>query len=127
MSLPAADTLALRAADIEALDQPVFDPKQVADNLIRQQIAIQVAHHLMYFHDDFPLRSGGERDRLHVRIDHGPLARPVTAYAVPPVDMSAFQSICPYDILVHGGEHRLHIALVESAVNMPEEFYFVRH
>ncbi|MBZ5615896.1 MAG: hypothetical protein LAO23_17960 [Acidobacteriia bacterium] len=68
--------------DIKALDQAVFDSKHVTDHLIRSKIPIEVAHDLMDFHNHFPLRAVGERDRLDVRIDHRPLTCPVAAHFV---------------------------------------------
>src|SRR6266404_6922185 len=81
----------------------------------------------MDFHNHFPLRVAGERDWLDVRIDHRPLTCPVAAHFVASVDMTAFQAICPNDILVHGCEHRLHVTSVEAVVNTFKEVHFVRH
>src|SRR3982074_113473 len=81
----------------------------------------------MDFHNDFPLRVAGERDWLNVRIDHRPLTCPVAAHFVASVDMTAFHAIGPNDLLVHGGEHRLHATSVEAVVNTFKELHFVRH
>src|SRR6266852_5842976 len=118
---------ALRAADIKALDQAVFDSKHVIDHLIREKIPVEVAHDLMDFDNHFPFGTVGERNRLDVRIDHRPLTCPVAAHFVASLDMAAFHAICPNDILVHGCKHRLHVTSVEAAVNTFKEVHFVRH
>src|SRR5712671_2810755 len=104
------------AADIKALDQAVFDSKHVTGDLIRQKIPVEVAHNLTYFHNHVPFGAAGERDRLDVRIDHRPLPCPVAAHFVASVDMTAFHSICPNDLLVYGGEHRREPKLNRCAV-----------
>ena len=107
----------LCAADIKALDQTVFDSKYVTDYLFCEKIPVEVAHHLMDFHNYVPFRAVSERDRLDVRIDHLPLTYPVAAHFVTSVDMTAFHAICPNDILVHSCEHSLDITSVEAVVN----------
>ena len=119
--------MALRPTDIEALDQPVLDPKNVTDHLIRQYVALKVAHDLVNFNDDFPVWAGGKGDGRDVRIDHRPLARPIPAHAIPSTNVAAFHSICPHDVLVHGCEHGLHVAGVEPVINEFEKFHFVGH
>src|SRR5438094_5951909 len=81
----------------------------------------------MDFHNHFPMKAGGERDRLNVRIDHRPLTCPVAAHFVASVDMTAFHAVCTNDILVHGCEHRFHVTSVEEVVNTFKEVHFVRH
>jgi hypothetical protein len=81
---------ALRAADIKALDQAIFNLKHVTDHPIREKISVEVPHHLMDFDNHFAFGALGERDRLHVRIDHRPLPRPVLAHFIASMDMTAF-------------------------------------
>jgi hypothetical protein len=116
-----------RAADIEAPDQPFFHPKYMADEFVREQVAVEVVHDLMHFDSDFPLRSFGELERLDVRIDHCPLAYPVAAHSLATVDVAAFHAICPDDVLVHRGEECLHITSVEPVVKTFKNFNFIRH
>jgi hypothetical protein len=119
--------LALRPTDIEACDQPVLDPKNVTDHLIRQYVALKVAHDLVNFDDDFSVGAGGEGDGRDVRIDHRPLARPIAAHAFPSTNVAAFHPICPHDVLVHGCEHSLHVSGVEPVINEFEKFHLVEH
>src|SRR6266567_6141684 len=81
----------------------------------------------MDFDDHFPIGAVGKRDRLDVRIDHGPLTGPVAAHFVASADMTAFHAICPNDILVHSCKYRFHITSVEAVVNTLKELHFVRH
>jgi hypothetical protein len=46
--------LELCAANIKALDQPVFDSKHVTDHFIREKVAVEIADDLMVFCNDFP-------------------------------------------------------------------------
>ena len=88
----------------------------MTDQLIREEVAAEVVNDLMDFDRDFPLRSLGELKWLDVRIDHGPLACPVAAHSLASVDVAAFHSIGPDNLLVHRCEECLHIASVEPVV-----------
>ena len=68
--------------DIKLPDQSVFDPKDVPDRLIEEEIPFE--HHLMHLDDHFRLWAFRKRNRLNVRIDHCPLPRPVIAYSFAP-------------------------------------------
>src|ERR1700676_193633 len=72
----------------------------------------------MDFDNDLCIGSMGELHRLDVRIDCRPLACPIPAHSIASVDMPAFHSICPHNILVHGREHALYVASVEPIVNV---------
>ena len=45
----------------------------------------------------------------------------------PTCDIPALQAVGPHDILVHGRQHRFHIAGVETVVKVHEKFCFVGH
>ena len=63
--------------DVKPPDQSVFDPKDVPDHFIGEEIPPEIAHHLMHFDDHFRFWAFRKRNRLDVRIDHCPLPRPV--------------------------------------------------
>jgi hypothetical protein len=84
-----AEARGLLASDIKALNQSLFDSKDVADLLIREEIAIEIVHHLMNLDDDFPFGAGREFDRLNAGRDRRPLAGPVGAHSISSVDMAA--------------------------------------
>jgi len=69
-----------RTPDVEALDQPIFEPKYVADQFVREEIAVEVAHDRMDFDEEFAVRSSGELYRLDMRINHRPLTCPVATH-----------------------------------------------
>ncbi len=43
------------AANIEALDQSVFDAKNVTDDFVREKVAVEIADDLMHFDNDSAL------------------------------------------------------------------------
>src|ERR1700730_11116622 len=81
----------------------------------------------MDFYNDFSLGANRELGRLDVRIDDRPLVCPILTHSINSVDVAAFHSICPHDVLVHGSEHALHVASVEPIVNTLQKFHFIRH
>jgi hypothetical protein len=56
--------------DVKPPDQSVFDPKDVPDHFIGEEIPSEIAHRLMHFDDHFRLWAFRKRNRLDVRIDH---------------------------------------------------------
>ena len=96
-------------------------------HLIEQHLAFEVMHDLVDVDSDFILTASRISDRLNVRIDHRPLTRPVAAHAIPSMNVAAFHSICPCDILAHGCKYRLHVTGVKPGINAFEKLYFVRH
>src|ERR1700758_1559841 len=107
-------------ANIEALDQAIFEPENMHDHLIKQQLAFEVVYDLVDVRDHFLLRADGEADRLDVRIDHRPLTGPVAAHAFATVDVPSFHSVGPGDVVAHGCKHRVHVAGVETGVDALE-------
>src|SRR5215813_9757428 len=49
-----------------------------------------------------------------MRIDDRPLAFPIAAHLIAPVDVATFHSICPNDLGMHGRENALDVAAVEE-------------
>jgi len=105
---------------------PIFDPEDVTDHLIQQEVAVEVAYHLVDFDDGLSFGAFREPDRLDVRIDHGPLAGPVAAHRVSSVLVATLHAIGPHDVPVHGGEDGFHIAGVKAVVNVLQELDFIQ-
>ena len=84
-------------------------------------VAVEIADDLMHFDNDFPLGSIREFDRLDARIDHRPLACPILTHPINSVNVAAFHSICPHDVLVHGREHARQVASVEPSEREPNK------
>jgi hypothetical protein len=47
-----------RSADIEARDQAILDPEDVADHLVNQHRSLEVAHCLVDLDDDLAISAG---------------------------------------------------------------------
>jgi hypothetical protein len=60
------------------LDQAVFDGETVGNVFITKNGPVQVAHDLMYIDQDSPSTLWMEGNRLDVRVNLGPLLRPVS-------------------------------------------------
>src|SRR5262245_63125031 len=65
--------------------------------------------------------------RLDVRTDHGPLARPVLAYGLAPMDVATIHTVGPGDIIGEHGQHAVYVPRVETFVDAPEEFNITVH
>src|SRR5258708_17418173 len=113
-------------ANIETPNQTTLDPENVAHPLFSQQLSAEVAHSLMDLDHGLTVRTRRELQRHDMRIDHRPLACPIAADALACVDVAAVQPVCPYDILVHGGEGQLDVAAIEMVIEAPEQFQFTR-
>src|SRR5437660_11339437 len=84
--------------DVETSDQAVFDAETMADHLVGQKLAREVAHGLMDPHDDFSVRPRGETHRLDMRVDHRPLAGPVATNFSVSMHVAAVLAVRPCDI-----------------------------
>jgi hypothetical protein len=109
---------AFRVSYVKALDQTVFDSKHMTNLFVGKEVAIEIAHDLMDLDNDLTVGASGEPDRLDVRIDLGPLARPVAANSGAAVDVTTFHAICPKYVLGQSGKHILHVASVEPVVKV---------
>jgi hypothetical protein len=65
--------------DFHGLDQAVFDGETVANVFITKNGPVQVAHDLMHIDQDSPSSLWMEGNRLDVRVNLGPLLRPVSS------------------------------------------------
>src|SRR3546814_13038492 len=65
-------------------DRLVFKPVR----LPLERFAFEIAEGLPDFCDDRAIRSSMKANRLDVRTDHGPLARPVPAYGLAAMDVA---------------------------------------
>ena len=92
------------------------------DHAVDDYLAGEIAHHLMNCDNDSARAIGSEADRIHMRIDHAPLPRPVGADALVSMDNSTFHAVGPDDVRFHAGERRWNIAGVEGCVGSLEQF-----
>ena len=56
---------------------------------------------------------------LHMRIEDRPLAFPIAAHPIAPVDVATFHSICPNHIGMHGRKDSLDVATIEELIDSP--------
>ena len=57
-----------------------------------------------------------------MRVDHRPLALPVAADALVPVNVAALHAIRPGDLVVHCRQGPVDITSIEAVVEVPENF-----
>src|SRR5580704_8652345 len=117
----------LRAANVEPLDQPVFQPENVPHHVIEQHVALEIAHRLMHLNNHLTPVTLRKAHRLHCRVDHLPLPLPIAANAFAPVNVPTFHPIRPQHIFMHTRQHPLHITSVEPSINLLQEFEFASH
>ena len=98
----------------------------MANSLVDQHDAVQVAHDLMHFDQDAPGPLSVESHGFDVRIDLPPLLGPVGADLFWTTDKTAFERARPSHIIGHEGEGRLDVARVEACVRCEEQLDFRR-
>src|SRR4051794_17091723 len=99
----------------------------MAHGPIRQHLAGEVVHSLVHCNDNLALRIRSKAHRLDMWIDQGPLARPVGADAIVPVDVAAVHPVRPDNVLVQDGENRFQVTGIETIIEMFETFRRVGH
>lgn len=113
--------------DIEALYQSVFNLENVPYHLIGEDGAMEIPHNLMNLDNNLSIGTTREGNRLHTWINHCPLAPPIAANFVAPMDMAAFHSVGPDYVWVHAAKNTLHIASVEPLVKALQHFHLMQH
>src|SRR5260370_40039711 len=108
-------------ADIETPDLAAFNPKDMLDDPVGQQLAGGVADDLANLDNDFAVGPGREADRLDTRADALPLPDPVVAHSGMPRHMPPFPAIGPHDVVGQRQHYPLDIPRVEAIVEAPQE------
>ena len=110
-------TASLRdGTNFHRLDQPTFNGETVADVLIAKNGPGQVAHDLMHIDHNAPDPLGVKGNRLDMRVDLGPLLRPVGADLLRSSDEAAFEGFRPGHARAHGREGGVNVSRVEGCV-----------
>jgi hypothetical protein len=86
------------------LDQAVFDGETVGNVFITKNGPVQAAHDLMYIDQDSPSTLWIEGNRLDVRVNLGPLLRPVSSDFMMTANDAPLKRPRPCHIRGHGGE-----------------------
>ena len=93
----------------------------MSDDLVLQDVAGEVANHLMDFHGHSSVARGAEGHGLDGRIDHAPLPRPVVADAGVADDGTTLHAVGPGDIRVHRGQGGLDVPRIEGGIGPREK------
>lgn len=76
----------------------------------------QVTYNLVHIDQNSPLFLRMKGDWLYVRINFGPLLRPVGADFLMATDKAAFERLRPSYVLTHGSECEVYVSRVEGSV-----------
>jgi hypothetical protein len=106
------------------LDQAVFDGETVGNIFITKNGPVQVAHDLMYIHQDSPSTLWMERNRFDVRVNLGPLLRPVSSDILMTANKSPLKRTRPCHVGSHGGEGGVEVPRVKRSVRRAKQFDF---
>ncbi len=113
--------------DIESLYQPVFNSENVPYHFIHEDGAMEIPDNLMNLDKDLSIGTTREDNRLNAWINHCPLAAPIPANFVAPMDMAAFHSVGPDYVGVHAPQNTLHIPSIEPLVKALQHFHVMQH
>jgi hypothetical protein len=115
--------------NVEASYLALSETEHVSDRLVfkpvrlpLERFAFEIADGLPDLCDDRAILSSVKAHRLDVRIDHGPLARPVLAYGLTAMDVASVHAIGPGDIIGERDQHAVYVPRVEALVDAFEHF-----
>jgi len=101
--------------DFHGLDQAVFDGESVADVFITKNDPVQVAHDLMHIDQDSASTLWMERNRLDLRVNLGPLLRPVSSHFMMTAYEAPLKRPRPCHVRRHFGEGGVEVSRVNAA------------
>jgi MarR family transcriptional regulator, transcriptional regulator for hemolysin len=120
--------------DVAARHLAFSKAEDVSDRLVLQPVglplkrfAFEIADRLPDLGDDRAILSSMKADRLDVRTDHCPLARPVRAYGLAAMDMAAIHTVRPGDIVGERGQYPVYVSRVEAIVEAFKAFLVIVH
>jgi hypothetical protein len=112
--------------DFHRLDEAVFDGETVDHVFITKDDPAKVAHNLMDFDLDSPGPLWMKRNRFDVRINLGPLLRPVSPNLFMTTNDATLKRSRPCHVGRHGGESGVEVPGVKRSVSRAEQFNFRR-
>ena len=86
--------------NVESLDLPTCDVKDVSDRFIKQERSFEIVDDLVYFNDNRTIRRCAEVYRIVTGIDYQPLIRPILPYCFSSVDVRTPSAVCPGHIII---------------------------
>jgi len=92
------------------------------DHAINENLPRQIANNLMDSDRNPAIAFLLECFRIHVGIDHAPLARPILTNTIMAMHGAAFHSIGPMNVRSHGCQGGLDRAPIERVVCAPQQF-----
>src|SRR5579863_1030334 len=104
--------------DVHAFDEAIPDSISVMDQGVDEQISFKIADRLVNLDDESASGIWFNMERLYMRIDRRPLASPVIAHRIYPIDVPTFHAVRPFDIRMHAREYSVHMACVEVLVDL---------
>jgi hypothetical protein len=120
--------------DVEASYLAISKPENVSDHLVSkpmrlplERFAFEIADGLPDVCDDRAILSSMKTHRLDARTDHAPLARPVFAYGLAAMDVTAIHSVGPGDVIGERGQHAVYVPRVEAVVDAFKDFNVIVH
>src|ERR1700733_2307601 len=120
--------------DVEASNLALAKTEDGSDRLVLQAVrlplkrfALEIADGLPDLCDDRAVLSSTKAERLDVRTDHGPLARPVLAYGLAAMDVADVHTVGPGDIISERGQHAVNVPRVEAIVDAFKDFDVIVH
>jgi hypothetical protein len=108
--------------DFHGLDQAVFDGETVANVFITKYSPSQVAHDLMHIDQDSPRTLWMEGNRLDVRVNLGPLIRPVSSDIMMTANDAPLKRPRPCHVRSHSGEGGGEVPRIKRSVRRAEQF-----
>jgi hypothetical protein len=108
------------------LDQAVFDGETVANVFITKNGPVEVAHDLMHLDQDPPSTLWMEGNRLDVRVNLGPLLRPVSSDIMMTANDAPLKRPRPCYVRGHGGAGGIEVPRVKRSVRRAKQLDFRR-
>src|SRR4051812_9634629 len=82
-----------------------------------QRMSFEVDDRLDHLDSDGAICRLRKGQRLDMRADHGPLARPVRTNSLSPMNMAAIHAVCPKHIIGEDGKDTVDIPVVEVPIH----------
>src|SRR5688500_10182227 len=117
----------LRLFNVHPAHQLAIELIDVPDRAVVEDVALQIAHDLVYVDCRQAAWAFAEAHRFDMRIDHAPLAKPIGPHRFVPDFARAFHAVRPIHVRSHGAEDGVDITCVESGVQRAQAGFAVVH
>src|SRR5687768_3887522 len=117
----------LRLFNVHPAHQLAIELVDVPNGAVVEDVALKVAHDLLYVDCGPSAWAFAEAHGFDMRIDHGPLARPVSPHRFVPDFARAFHAVRPIHVRSQGAEDGLDVTCVEGVVQRAQAGFAVVH